>query len=258
MRHKSPNEIVYANNHAEIVIGDKRALFDLHDLPKVQSFHWQKHPRGPIMEDVVSKEPRQRVYKLAAMVLYGHAVSFKNGDRYDLRRANVFEHKPGRPVGEGAGIYRYQGSWYACLKQDGTVMRRCFSIAKYGEVMAKQLALEARAMIVKLDFQKAAAKWQQTMDLRRLMFQELRDTPTKLCALRSLAEAYTRHEHLPIELAPHLHRMLVIGGGRLPKLYKKKDLGKVNIYEGNADYENCVPDIPFTEDGHWDGYHQGT
>lgn len=30
---------------------------------------------------------------------------------------------------------------------------------------------------------------------------------------------------------------------------------RVNIYDGNSQYQDCVVEIPFTEDGTWDGYH---
>jgi hypothetical protein len=258
------NEIIRVNNHAEIAVGNKWALVDLEDLPKVAEIKWSKHPRGPINEVVISKVPRRKKYKLMAMVIYGKAVSFVDGNKYDLRRPNVTNKR--LRLGDGIrtgrkvrGIYYKCGHWTTQMRACGQIARRSFSVKKYGEAEARRLAKEARQMLVDLGIEKCKQRWKEFSKLPKLRKEnEVQSAPLGVDeAMLKLATLYAQREHLNADMIPHLHRMLKIGGGRFPDLgpVNHKNLAPVNIYEGNQEYEDSVVDVPYDENGKWDGYH---
>lgn len=249
-----PNDMRLVNNHAEIKIGDKIAYVELDDLEKVKTVRWSKHPRGPITEVIISVKPRKRKYTLMAMTIYGKAVTFIDGNRYDLRRANVADKqlRIGRHTQKGinGGIFFKDGAWKAQAKWRGKALVRSFSVKKYGDGAAQAMARDARKMMVDLGRDAAKARIAEFRKLPRIRRENelLTAITPEPQSLLGLARLYAEREHLPETVIPHLHKMLLLGGGRMPKLELKKDLAPVNIYEGNQEYENCVVEVERDEE----------
>lgn len=251
------NTIEFVNNHAEIVIGNKRALVDLDDVEKVKSLRWSAHPRGPINERIISRNPRKKKYTLLVRLLFGHIgkrLHYVDGNQYDLRRANIIdkEYRP-RSVstrkGLNGGIYFSRGRWISQMRMRGKTTRRSFSLKKYG-VTAQLLARDVRREMISVGLAESARRIREFKKLSRLRKRNERlNAPLHAPAtLLSLARIYAERENLPDAMIPHLHRMLLLGGGRMPKLEHKKNLAPVNIYEGNHEYGNCVVEVERDEE----------
>lgn len=249
------NQIEFVNAHAEIIIVNKRALVEIGDLDKVKSMRWSNHPRGPIHEIVLSKSPRKKKYVLMSKLIYGKAVSFHNGNRYDLRRFNVTDrqHRIRTTFKNGmkAGIFYYRGDWHAQGRLRGKTFRKSFSVKKYGNETAQRMAYAARKTMLEHGIEEAKRR---SKIFNGLDF-ELESNEIKSCdflepnSILNFAKLYAERYGLPDTMIPHLHTMLQIGGGRTPKI-NRKTLSPVNIYEGNQEYENCVVEIERDEETH--------
>lgn len=248
------NQIKIVNNHAEIHVGKRRALIDLQDVDLVRPHKWTEHPRGPITETIISKKPRRRSYKLMAMMIHGRRFYPVDGNRYDLRRSNTTDIKmlPGAHSKRGVdcGVYQRHGKWCAHIRIRNRQLRKQFSIRKYGNAQAHTMAKEARQLMVKLGIDAARERLKKIRRIPKAReINELKAAPPmEQDSILHLAEMYAEREKLPSALVPHLHRMLLLGGGRMPKLEHKKDLAPINIYEGNQEYENCVVEVERDEE----------
>lgn len=245
------NEVFRVNNHAEMIIGKHRAFIDLDDVCKIETDHWAEHPRGPITFEWISKKPRRRKYTLMAMRIYGKAVSFIDGNRYDLRRPNVANKqlRIGAALrrtkkGDDTGIFMHKGRWSAGVRIRGKLLRKFFGIKKYGNERARQMARDARKQMVSLAYNEATGRLRQFSEFPVLRFNnEDKNAPLpEPKGLLYLAKLYAERERLGKEMIPHLHRMLLLGGGRMPKTETKKNLGRINLYEGNSEYRDAVID----------------
>lgn len=248
--------------HAEISVGKSIALVELKDLEKVKNYNWQPHPRGPICVETLDAKTRKRKYTLMAKLIYGRACSFISGNRNDLRICNViFKQMRSGPIVKqrAGGVYfvAKHNEWVAQIKISGKRITRRFSCRKHGSVQAKELASLARLRMEKVaEFQRkklATALRRRPRFMRRNMLSTVPEANSM--ALLNLARMYAKKNDLPDTMAPHLHRMILLGGGRMPdSLRNRKNAAVVNIYEGNQEYENSVAEIPISDDGKWNGY----
>lgn len=257
---KAPHKILFLEHHAEIIIGQHRAIVDFDDLEKVRWMKWQKHNRGPINVIQISRKPRRNKNTLMAQLLYGKPTSFINGNRYDLRRHNVFFSRLcncGTRGGLGKGVFFRHNSWIAQTRWNGKTQRRQFGVNVYGAEEAKRLAIVARQAMITMANQAVIAKSKKLYELpKQINKNQKKASPLETeQALVEFARRYSACRHLPEDMLEHLVAMLKIGGGRLPRIEVRKNLAPVNIYEGNAEYQNCEIEIPFVDgEAKWDGF----
>jgi len=245
-----PNPIYAKGATIKLMIRrSKRTVYlDRNHLPKVAPIRWYSHERGPYMFAEGGKRTRPRKYRLMSVLLYGVRCGYVNGNRYDLRAANITSVAKdlAAPKPECSGCYydaRF-GRWVAECRANRRRVRKAFSVKSYGAELAEKLARATRDMMVILGAN-AALSYCDSINETFCKIEAMEKKTAPIIGgetLARLAERYAKRAGLPETMVEHLLNMLIIGGGRMPP-EPNRNLAAHNIYEGNADYKDSVPEL---------------
>lgn len=137
---------------------EKVMLCDVDQLPVVEQYTWCARSQGPNLWYALShpRGPggRKKTIRFHSLITGFPLVDHINRDGLDNRRSNIHDATPKENANNRrknsnnrsgiAGVYSRGSVWAAQWREDGRKITRVFSVAKYGDVRAKQLAQEAR------------------------------------------------------------------------------------------------------------------
>lgn len=164
-----PNPISIVGDHIEVELGDGfKALFDLEDMEKISRHKWVPAHNGNYTcpfgcrEHIYPSTKGQRGLRAHNLVMdftpnNGMSIDHINRNSLDNRKANLrIASKAMQSINQslqrnsttgraGVSLYTKGTRIYAALwYENGTRHRKYFSVSRYGEEKAKQLAIEAR------------------------------------------------------------------------------------------------------------------